>query len=77
LGANVKLVVVGGGSTYTPELVSGLAACASLPLRLHGGRNRVVAALLAHPLIGEYDRAESLACDMLKAGSAHLPWVSA
>jgi 6-phospho-beta-glucosidase len=39
-----------------------------------GGRDRVVAALLAHPLVGQLARAEQLA-DLLIAGNrAHLAW---
>lgn len=39
-----------------------------------GGRDRVAAALLAHPLVGQYDLAERLT-DLLLAENAHLlPW---
>lgn len=40
-----------------------------------GGRDRVAAALLAHPLIGQYDLAEKLTDALLAANTGHLPWV--
>jgi len=40
-----------------------------------GGRRRVAAALLAHPLIGQYERAERLTDLLLAANRAHLPWL--
>jgi 6-phospho-beta-glucosidase len=43
----------------------------------HGGRDRVVAALLAHPLVGQYDVALSLADALLAGNQAHLPWAGA
>lgn len=46
----------------------------ALSAAVHGGRDRVVAALLAHPLIGQYEKAERLA-DLLIAGNReHLAW---
>jgi 6-phospho-beta-glucosidase len=46
----------------------------ALDAALHGGRNRVYDALLAHPLVGQYDQAECLT-DKLLAENAHfLPW---
>jgi 6-phospho-beta-glucosidase len=42
---------------------------------LHGGRGRVAAALLAHPLIGQYDLAEKLTDRLLAENAAFLPWV--
>ena len=39
-----------------------------------GGRDRVVAALLAHPLIGQYDQASALADLLLAENAAFLPW---
>jgi 6-phospho-beta-glucosidase len=44
----VKVAVIGGGSTYTPELVSGLSALAVDELALHDidlGRLEVVGGL--------------------------------
>ncbi len=39
-----------------------------------GGTERVVRALLAHPLIGQYDVARGLADRLVAANAAHLPW---
>ncbi|HEX9032555.1 MAG TPA: 6-phospho-beta-glucosidase [Streptosporangiaceae bacterium] len=41
---------------------------------LHGSRDRVVAALLAHPLVGQYDQADQLADLLLAENAAFLPW---
>ncbi|MGD9483034.1 6-phospho-beta-glucosidase [Streptomyces sp. TRM70308] len=46
----------------------------ALDAALHGGRERVFAALLAHPLIGQYDRAEALTDRLIAHNRAHLPW---
>jgi 6-phospho-beta-glucosidase len=46
----------------------------ALDAAVHGGRDRVVHALLAHPLVGQIDRAEK-AADLLLANNAqYLPW---
>ncbi|HET8970246.1 MAG TPA: 6-phospho-beta-glucosidase [Candidatus Nanopelagicales bacterium] len=42
----------------------------------HGGRDRVVAALLAHPLVGQLDRAEDLADLLLAENRDWLPWLT-
>ncbi|CAM5365341.1 MULTISPECIES: 6-phospho-beta-glucosidase [Streptomyces] len=57
-------------------LVSHVTAYEDLALRaaLEGGRDRVFAALLAHPLIGQYDRAETLTDLLLSHNQEHLPW---
>jgi 6-phospho-beta-glucosidase len=39
-----------------------------------GGRERVFRALLAHPLIGQLDRAERLTDLLLAANAGYLPW---
>jgi 6-phospho-beta-glucosidase len=39
-----------------------------------GGRDRVYAALLAHPLVGQYDVAETLTDALLAGNQAFLPW---
>ena len=59
-------------------LISHVSAYEELALKaaIHGGRDRVLAAMLAHPLIGQYDRAERLTDDLLAANRAHLPWIS-
>ena len=42
---------------------------------LLGGRHRVAAALLAHPLIGQYELAGQLADRLIAENVAYLPWV--
>lgn len=57
-------------------LVSHVAGYERLALdaAVHGGRERMVRAMLAHPLVGQYDRAEKLT-DLLIAGNRdHLSW---
>ncbi|MGI9008027.1 MAG: 6-phospho-beta-glucosidase [Streptosporangiaceae bacterium] len=39
-----------------------------------GGRDRVLRAMLAHPLIGQYDQAEQLTDLLLTENAAFLPW---
>ncbi|MGW2263758.1 6-phospho-beta-glucosidase [Streptomyces sp. SCA2-2] len=46
----------------------------ALQAALEGGRDRVFAALLAHPLIGQYDQAETLTDLLLSHNQEHLPW---
>ncbi|MFI1382853.1 6-phospho-beta-glucosidase [Embleya sp. NPDC020886] len=57
-------------------LIAHVAAYEELALdaALRGGRDRVVTALLAHPLVGQYDIAEALTDRLLAAGKEHLPW---
>jgi 6-phospho-beta-glucosidase len=43
---------------------------------LHGGRHRVAAALLAHPLVGQYDLAEELTDRLLAENAGFLPWAA-
>ena len=43
---------------------------------LRGGRHRVAKALLANPLIGQYDLAERLTDRLLAENAGFLPWVS-
>ncbi|MGN6126350.1 MAG: 6-phospho-beta-glucosidase, partial [Humibacter sp.] len=46
----------------------------ALDAAMHGGRDRVVRAMLAHPLVQQYDKAEKLT-DLLIAGNKdYLPW---
>ena len=58
-------------------LVSHVSAYEDLALQaaLRGGRDRVEAALLAHPLIGQYDTAVALTEALLAGNREHLPWV--
>lgn len=46
----------------------------ALEAALHGGRDRVVKAMLAHPLVGQYDKAEKLTDLLLAASGKHLAW---
>jgi len=61
-------------------LMSGLIAHVSayeelaLDAALRGGRDRVAMALLAHPLIGQYDIAGKLADRLVAENASFLPW---
>jgi 6-phospho-beta-glucosidase len=63
-------------------LMSGLVAHVSayeelaVDAALRGGRDRVAMALLAHPLIGQYDIAGQLADKLVAENAAFLPWAS-
>ncbi|WP_326795940.1 6-phospho-beta-glucosidase [Streptomyces sp. NBC_01808] len=46
----------------------------ALEAALAGGRERVFRALLAHPLVGQYDRAEKLTDALIAHNREHLPW---
>ena len=46
----------------------------ALEAALHGGRDRVVKAMLAHPLIGQYELAEGLADRLIAENARFLPW---
>ena len=46
----------------------------ALDAAVHGGRDRVVRALLAHPLVGQYDKAEKLTDLLLARNREHLAW---
>ncbi|MDQ1625072.1 MAG: 6-phospho-beta-glucosidase [Actinomycetota bacterium] len=41
---------------------------------IHGGRERVFRALLAHPLVGQHETADRLTDLLLAANREHLPW---
>lgn len=58
-------------------LVSHVTAYERLALEaaLHGGRDRVFRALLAHPLVGQYSRAEALTDSLLAHNREHLGWL--
>jgi 6-phospho-beta-glucosidase len=60
----------------TSGLVSHVSAYEELALdaALRGGRHRVIAALLAHPLIGQYDLAVPMADRMIAENAAYLSW---
>ena len=46
----------------------------ALEAAVHGGRSRVERALLAHPLVGQYDRAARLTDLLLAENRQHLAW---
>jgi 6-phospho-beta-glucosidase len=41
---------------------------------LHGGRDRVAAALLAHPLIGQFGLAQDMADRLIAENAGFLSW---
>jgi 6-phospho-beta-glucosidase len=57
-------------------LVSHVAGYERLALdaAVHGGRDRVLRAMWAHPLVGQVDKAEKLTDLLLAANAEHLPW---
>jgi 6-phospho-beta-glucosidase len=57
-------------------LISHVAAYERLALdaAVNGGRERVLRAMLAHPLVGQYDRAEKLTDLLLAENRKHLAW---
>ena len=46
----------------------------ALEAAVHGGRDRVLRAMLAHPLVGQYDRAERLTDLLIAHNRDHLAW---
>jgi 6-phospho-beta-glucosidase len=48
----------------------------ALEAALHGGRERVADALLAHPLIGQASLSEDLAQRLIDANRRYLPWAN-
>ena len=63
-----------------PPLLSGLVSHVSayealaLDAAMMGGRDRVVAALLAHPLVGQWEQATRLADSLISRNRKFLPW---
>ncbi len=57
-------------------LIANVTAYEELALEaaLHGGRNRVFRALLAHPLVGQYDHADTLTDTLIAHNREHLAW---
>ncbi|MFZ4190952.1 6-phospho-beta-glucosidase [Streptomyces pseudogriseolus] len=57
-------------------LVASVTAYENLALEaaLHGGRDRVFRALLAHPLIGQYEYADRLTDTLIARNREHLTW---
>jgi 6-phospho-beta-glucosidase len=83
----VPAVIGSGGAEPVPiaplpPLMRGLVAHVSayeelaVDAALRGGRDRVRAALLAHPLIGQLELADGLADRLLAANQDFLPWAS-
>jgi 6-phospho-beta-glucosidase len=81
----VGAVVGAGGATPVAveplaPLMRGLVAHVSayeelaVDAALRGGRDRVAAALLAHPLVGQYELAGQLADRLIAENRAFLPW---
>ncbi|MFK0197901.1 6-phospho-beta-glucosidase [Streptomyces lavendulae] len=81
----VQARVDGSGPVPLPvprldPLFAGLTAHVSayedlaLDAALRGGRERVSKALLAHPLVGQYDLAQGLTDRLLAHNKEHLPW---
>jgi 6-phospho-beta-glucosidase len=81
----VSAVVGSDGARPLPvapvsPLMSGLIGHASayeelaVDAALRGGRDRVAAALLAHPLVGQFDLAGKLTDRLLAENAAFLPW---
>jgi 6-phospho-beta-glucosidase len=46
----------------------------ALDAAIHGGRDRVLRAMLAHPLVQQYDRAEKLTDLLIATNREHLAW---
>jgi 6-phospho-beta-glucosidase len=57
-------------------LIAHVAAYERLALdaAVHGGRDRVLRAMLAHPLVGQYDRAQRLTDLLIAHNRDHLEW---
>jgi 6-phospho-beta-glucosidase len=81
----VPAVIGAAGPVPVPQaplspLLAGLVAHASgyeelaIEAALHGGRDRVLAALLANPLIGQWDQATHLTDRLIAENTAFLPW---
>ena len=77
VGANgVTAVAVDPLPDDIAGLISHVAGYERLALdaAISGGRERVVRAMLAHPLVGQYDKAEKLTDLLLAANHQHLAW---
>jgi 6-phospho-beta-glucosidase len=81
----VQAAVGPSGATPLPvppmdPLFAGLTASVTayenlaLEAALHGGRDRVFRALLSHPLIGQYEYAETLTDQLIAHNREHLAW---
>ncbi len=83
----VSATIGSDGATPIPvasvsPLMSGLIAHVSayeelaIDAALRGGRDRVAAALLAHPLVGQYELAQGLTDRLLAENAQFLPWAA-
>jgi 6-phospho-beta-glucosidase len=83
----VPATVTSAGAAPVPvapvtPLLAGLIAHVSayeelaVDAALRGGRDRVARALLAHPLVGQYELAEELTDRLLAENAAFLPWAA-
>jgi 6-phospho-beta-glucosidase len=72
----VSPVALPGLGPLERGLVAHVSAYEELALdaALHGGRERVFRALLAHPLVGQAELAGTLADRMIEANRRFLPW---
>ncbi len=71
--APVPIAPVGPAQAGLIAHVSGYEQLA-VDAAVHGGRSRVYAALLAHPLVGQHELADGLTDRLLAANTAHLAW---
>jgi 6-phospho-beta-glucosidase len=77
IGAGGPVPVPAGPLPPLPRgLVAHMSAYEELAVdaALRGGRSRVAAALLAHPLIGQYPLAQDMTDRMIAENAAFLPW---
>jgi 6-phospho-beta-glucosidase len=83
----VPAVIGTGGAEAVPvapldPVIRGLVAHVSayeelaLDAAVRGGRDRVASALLAHPLVGQYELAGRLADRLIAENAAYLPWAN-
>ncbi|MFD2471268.1 6-phospho-beta-glucosidase [Amycolatopsis silviterrae] len=84
----VSSTVDSAGATPIPQtpvdprfagLIAGVTAYEHLALdaAVKGGRDRVADALLAHPLVGQYPKADKLADELVARNQDFLPWARA
>lgn len=76
VGSGAKPLAVPKLDPLYAGLIAGVTAYEDLALRaaLHGGRDRVFKALLAHPLVGQYTYAEALTDRLIAHNREHLAW---
>lgn len=75
-GAGAKPLAVPKLDPLYAGLIANVTAYEDLALQaaLHGGRDRVFKALLAHPLVGQYTYAEALTDRLIAHNREHLAW---